>query len=112
METSRASRATIHKPSARGRPSRTLQNRTGRGRRRASANLASRSGTTANDAVVALRVLKDLVNAGSPQKTITLQLDWTALESRFLLEVDPATLPAERYKIMSFRVGQSTEPKN
>jgi len=69
-------------------------------------------GTTASDAVVALRVLKDLVNAGSPQKTITLQLDWTALESRFLLEVDPATLPAERYKTMSFRVGQSTEPKN
>jgi hypothetical protein len=69
-------------------------------------------GTTASDAVVATRVLKDLVNAGSPQKTITLQLDWSALESRFLLEVDPATLPAERYKTMSFRAGQSTEPKN
>ena len=69
-------------------------------------------GTIAADAVVAARQLKDLVNAGSPQTTITLRLEWSALGGRFLLEVDPATLPAERYGTLSFRVGQSTEAKN
>jgi hypothetical protein len=69
-------------------------------------------GAVAADAVVAARQLKDLVNAGSPQTTITLRLEWSALGARFALNVDPATLPAERYKTLSFRVGQSTEARN
>ncbi|HET9000561.1 MAG TPA: hypothetical protein VFP86_13030 [bacterium] len=69
-------------------------------------------GAVAADAVVAARQLKDLVNAGAPQTTITLRLEWNAPGARFLLKVDPATLPAERYKALSLRVGQSTEAKN
>jgi hypothetical protein len=69
-------------------------------------------GTAALDAVVAARQLKDLVNAGAPQTTITLRLEWSALGARYLLQVDPATLPAKRYRTLAFRVGQSTEPKN
>ncbi len=69
-------------------------------------------GTVATDAVVAARQLKDLVNSGLPGTTITLRLEWSALGARLLLTVDPATLPAERYKMLSLRVGQSTEVKN
>jgi hypothetical protein len=69
-------------------------------------------GAVAADAVVAARQLKDLVNAGASQTTITLRLEWNAPGARFLLNVDPATLPAERYKALSLRVGQSTEAKN
>lgn len=69
-------------------------------------------GTVATDAVVATRQLIDLVNAGAPQTTITLRLEWSVLGARLLLTVDPATVPAERYKTLSLRVGQSTEAKN
>jgi hypothetical protein len=69
-------------------------------------------GTVAADALVAARQLKDLVNAGAPQSTITLRLEWSAAGARLLLNLDPATLPAERYKVLSLRVGQSIEPKN
>ena len=69
-------------------------------------------GTVAADAVVSARQLKDLVNAGAPQTTITLRLEWSVLGARFDLRVAPATLPAERYKTLSFRIGQSTEAKN
>jgi hypothetical protein len=69
-------------------------------------------GTVAADAVVAARQLKDLVNAGSPQTTITLRLEWTAPWARFVLRMEPATLPAERYKTLSLQVGQSTEAEN
>jgi hypothetical protein len=69
-------------------------------------------GTVAADAVVAARQLKDLVNAFSPQTTITLRLDWNAPGARLLLRTDPATLPAERYRTLAFRVGQSTDPAN
>ncbi|MGO9060960.1 MAG: alpha/beta hydrolase family protein [Candidatus Binataceae bacterium] len=69
-------------------------------------------GTVAADFVVAARQLKDLVNAGSPQTTITLRLEWSGPGARLLLKVDPATLPAQRYRALSFRVGQSTEAKN
>jgi hypothetical protein len=69
-------------------------------------------GTIAANSVVAVRQLKDLVNAGSPQMTITLRLEWSASGARFLLQMDPATLPAERYRALSLRVGQSTEAKN
>ena len=69
-------------------------------------------GTVSADVVVATRQLKDLVNAGATQTTITLRLEWSAVRARLLLKVDPSTLPAERYKALAFRVGQSTEAKN
>jgi hypothetical protein len=68
-------------------------------------------GTVAADMVVAARQMKDLVNGGATQ-TITLRLEWSALGARLLLKVDPSTLPAERYKTLALRVGQSTEAKN
>jgi hypothetical protein len=68
-------------------------------------------GTVVADAVVAARQLKDLVNAGSTT-TITLRLEWSALGARLFLKVDPSTLPAERYKTLTLRVGQSTEATN
>jgi hypothetical protein len=69
-------------------------------------------GTIAADAVVAARQLKDLVNAGAPQTTITLRLEWSVVGAGFLLTMDPATVPAEKYKVLSLRVGQSTEGEN
>ena len=69
-------------------------------------------GTVAADSVGAARQLKDLVNAGGPQFTITLRLEWSVAGARLLLKVAPETLPAERYKVLSLRVGQSTEAKN
>jgi hypothetical protein len=69
-------------------------------------------GTVATDALIAARLLKDLVNAGAPVTTITLRLEWSANGSRLLLKLDPATVPAERYKTLALRVGQSTEAKN
>jgi hypothetical protein len=69
-------------------------------------------GTAATDALVAARQLKDLVNAGAPVTTITLRLEWSASGARLLLKLDAGTVPAERYKTMALRVGQSTEAKN
>jgi hypothetical protein len=69
-------------------------------------------GSVALDSVLAARQLKDLVNAGGPQTTITLRLEWGALGARVLLRVDPATLFAERSRVLVLRVGQSTEAKN
>jgi hypothetical protein len=69
-------------------------------------------GSVALDGVVAARQFKDLVNAGGPQTTITLRLEWSAVGARVLLRVDPATLFAERSKVLVLRVGQSTEAKN
>ena len=61
---------------------------------------------------MAARQLKDLANAGSPVTTITLRLQWNAAGARLLLKLDPATVPAERYRTLSLRVGQSTEANN
>jgi hypothetical protein len=69
-------------------------------------------GTVAADAVIAARQLKDLVNAGATQSTITLRLQWTVAGGRLLLNLAPPTLRAERYKVLSIRVGQSTEANN
>jgi hypothetical protein len=66
----------------------------------------------ATDAVLAARQLKDLVNAGAPQSTITLRLEWSAAGAQLLLNIAPTTVPAERYKVLSLRVGQSAEAKN
>src|SRR5262249_40320731 len=48
----------------------------------------------------------------APTTTITLRLAWGTLGSRLILSVDPSTLPAERYKTLALRVGQSTEANN
>lgn len=69
-------------------------------------------GSAAADAVASARQLKDLVNAGAPVSAVTLRLEWNAPGGRLLLKFDPTTLPAERYEVLSLRVGQSTEPKN
>ena len=69
-------------------------------------------GTVAADAVIAMRQMIDLVNSGAPQTTITLRLEWSALGAQFLLRMDPATVPTEKYKVLSLRAGQSTEAKN
>jgi hypothetical protein len=68
-------------------------------------------GTVAADAVTATRQLTALVG-GAPTTTITLRLAWSALGSKLLLRVDPSTLPAEQYKTLSLRVGQSVEAPN
>ena len=68
-------------------------------------------GTVSPDGVAAARQLTALVG-GAATTTITLRLSWNALGSRLLLQVDPSTLPAERYRVLSLRVGQSVEPPN
>jgi hypothetical protein len=68
-------------------------------------------GTVAADGVAATRQLTALVG-GAPTTTITLRLVWGVLGSRLLLRVDPSTLPAERYKTLALRVGQSVEANN
>jgi hypothetical protein len=68
-------------------------------------------GTVAADAVIATRQLTPLVG-GAPTTTITLRVAWSALGSKLLLRVDPSTLPAERYRTLSLRVGQSVEAPN
>jgi hypothetical protein len=68
-------------------------------------------GTVAADSVLAVRQLFDLVNAGRPQ-AITLRLTWALLDARLLLQVDPATLPADRYSTLVLRIGQSVDPAN
>src|SRR5262249_17261093 len=69
-------------------------------------------GTALADAVATSRQFFDLVNSGGPQKTITLRLTWNAAVAKLILVVDPETLPAEQYNVLSLRVGQSTEPGN
>lgn len=68
-------------------------------------------GTVAADSVAATRQLTAMVG-GAPTTTITLRLVWGVLGARLLLKVDPATLPAERYKTLALRVGQSVEADN
>jgi hypothetical protein len=68
-------------------------------------------GTVAVDGVTAARQLTAMVG-GAPTTTITLQLAWSNPNTRLLLQVDPATLPAERYKAIALRVGQSVEAAN
>ena len=69
-------------------------------------------GTASATAVAATRQFTDLANAGAPVTTITLRLDWSAAGARLLLRLNPGTVPAERYRTLSLRVGQSTEAKN
>jgi hypothetical protein len=44
--------------------------------------------------------------------TITLRLEWATLGGRFALDINPSTLPADQFKTLSLRVGQSTEAQN
>jgi hypothetical protein len=69
-------------------------------------------GTVTADAVATSRQFFDLVHSSGPQKTITLRLTWNAAPAQLLLEIDPETVPAERYNVLSLRVGQSTEAGN
>jgi hypothetical protein len=69
-------------------------------------------GSVAADALNATRQLFDLVNAGAPVPKITLQLEWSGPGARYLLTVDPTTLPAERYQALSLLVGQAVDPRN
>jgi hypothetical protein len=69
-------------------------------------------GTATAVGVLADRQLFDLVNAGAPQSTITLRLEWNAAGDRLRLDLDPATLPLTRYRTLALCVGQSTEALN
>jgi hypothetical protein len=69
-------------------------------------------GTVTADGVVSARGFFNLVNAFQPSPAITLQLKWTTLGARIVLDIDPETLPAERYNVLSLRVGQSIEAPN
>jgi hypothetical protein len=69
-------------------------------------------GTASLDALLAARQLTDLVDASAPVTTVTLRLEWSASGARLLLRLDPGTVPMERYRTLSLRVGQSTEASN
>jgi hypothetical protein len=69
-------------------------------------------GTVTAAGVVADRQQKDLVNAGAPQSTITLRLEWNTPGARLTLGINPPIRPARRFKTLSLRVGQSTEVLN
>ena len=67
-------------------------------------------GTVFADSVTATRALTALVPGVTT--TLTLRLAWSASGGRLLVRVDPATVPAERYKVLSLRVGQSVDAAN
>lgn len=69
-------------------------------------------GTVTSSGVQADRQQFDLVNAGAPVPTITLRLEWAALGGRIALDVVPATVPADQFKTLTLRVGQSTDAVN
>jgi dienelactone hydrolase len=67
-------------------------------------------GTVFADSVTATRALTALVPGVTT--TLTLRLAWSASGGRLLVRVAPATVPAERYKVLSLRVGQSVDAAN
>lgn len=69
-------------------------------------------GTVTATGVAAVRQRKDLVNAGAPQSTVTLRLEWNAPGGRLTLGVNPSTLPSGHYRTLEIRVGQSSEAPN
>jgi hypothetical protein len=69
-------------------------------------------GTVTADGVIADRQLFDLAHSGGPQQTITLRLGWTVPPAKFVLVINPESLPARAYNMLSLRVGQSTEAGN
>jgi len=56
--------------------------------------------------------LVDLVNSLAAPATITLRMEWNAAGARLTLDLNPATLPLNRYRTLAVRVGQSTEMLN
>jgi hypothetical protein len=69
-------------------------------------------GAVTASGVVADRQQKDLVNAGGPQSTVTMRVEWSASGGRLTFDVTPSSLPSHRFKVLAIRVGQSTEPLN
>jgi len=69
-------------------------------------------GVVLADSVAAARGLFDLANTFGPQFTYTLQLNWNAVTAKLLMNIDPTTCAANRYKVLSFRAGQSVDPAN
>ena len=69
-------------------------------------------GTVTAVQVTADRQQKDLVNAGAPQSTITLRVEWNAPGARLTFGINPASLPVQPFRTLAFRIGQSTEALN
>ncbi len=64
-------------------------------------------GTIVADGVTSSRQFFNLVNAFQPPTTITLRLTWITLGAKVLLDIDSGvTLAAERYNVLSLRVGE------
>jgi hypothetical protein len=68
-------------------------------------------GTVTSTGLEILRDRIDLVQSGGTE-TITLYLQWSAPGGRLTLAINPATLPAEKFRVLALRIGQSTEPDN
>jgi hypothetical protein len=69
-------------------------------------------GTVTAVQVTAGRQQKDLVNAGAPQSTITLRVEWNAPGARLTFGINPASLPVQPFRTLAFRIGQSAEALN
>jgi hypothetical protein len=69
-------------------------------------------GTATAVGVLVDRRLVDLVNSLAAPATITLRMEWNAAGARLTLDLNPATLPLNRYRTLALRVGQSTEMLN
>jgi hypothetical protein len=68
-------------------------------------------GKVVADAATATRGLFNLVNGGKPTE-ITIRIDWNAPAARVHYDIDPTTLPAQRYRVLSLRIGQSRDGGN
>ncbi len=75
-------------------------------------NSVASPASRASTAILWSRQQKDLVNAGAPQSTITLRLEWNAPGARLTFGINPASLPVQRFRTLAFRIGQSTEAPN
>ena len=69
-------------------------------------------GIVTSAGVVATRELKDLVDAGAPQSTISLRVAWNAPGGELVLELVPGSLPARRFRTLALRIGQAVDPAN
>jgi hypothetical protein len=70
------------------------------------------TGTVTITGVQVDRELKDLVDAGAAQSTITLRVAWGSPGGRLTMAINPSSLPTRRFKTLALRVGQSTEAAN
>lgn len=69
-------------------------------------------GVVTSSGVVTARLLEDLADAGAPQSTITLRMEWNAPGAELVLDIVPGSLPARRFRTLALRIGQSTEAAN